>query len=226
VQPAAACTVYLARLAELRPWHRQTLDAAESQRAARFRLEADRERFVLATAVLRTAAAGLLGCTPAAVPLDRGCEHCGRQHGRPRLPGTGLQASISHSGDVAAVALTAGQPVGVDVEAITGRAYEPLLDRVCTAAERPFVRSAADFCSVWARKEAVLKATGEGLRTPMTSVSLTPPQQPPELLDLAGARPACRLADIPAGLGYAAAAAVLCPDPVAFEVRDGAAARP
>ena len=140
-----SCTVYLARLDQLRPAHEQWLAAPEAARAARFRLVADRDRFVLATAVLRAAVAGRVGDAPARVPVDRGCEHCGGQHGRPRLPGTGLAASITHSGDVVAVALTEGGPVGVDVEAMGPRAYEPLLARVCTAAERRHVHTAARF---------------------------------------------------------------------------------
>jgi 4'-phosphopantetheinyl transferase len=216
------CTVYLARLDQLRPGHERWLAGPEAARAARFRLRADRDRFVLATAVLRAAAASRVGADPAGVPVDRGCEHCGGQHGRPRLPGTGLAASITHSGDVVAVALTEGGPVGVDVEAIGSRAYESLLTRVCTAAERQDVHTARDFYTVWTRKEAVLKATGTGLRTPLTSVTVTPPGQPPGVLELAGGEPACVLADVEAGAGYAAAAAVLTAGAVTFDVRGAA----
>jgi 4'-phosphopantetheinyl transferase len=213
------CTIYLARLDLLQPCQHELLSPAEAARAARFRLRADRDRFVLATAVLRLAAARRTGGDPAALEVERGCEHCGGQHGRPRLPGTGLAASISHSGDVVAVALTGGQPVGVDVEAITARDYTPLVPRVCTGAEQARVRTAGDFYTVWTRKEAVLKATGEGLRTPMGRVTVTPPGEPPAVLELAGSVPACRLADIAAGEGYAAAAAVLTAAAVTFEVR-------
>jgi 4'-phosphopantetheinyl transferase len=218
--PVVSCTVYLARLALLRPWQHELLSPAEAARAARFRMQADRDRFVLATGVLRVAAAQRTGGDPATLVVERGCEHCGGQHGRPRLPGTGLAASISHSGDVVAVALTGGQPVGVDVEVITARDYAPLVPRVCAAAERRHVHTARDFYTVWTRKEAVLKATGAGLRTPITSVTVTPPGQPPGVVELAGAEPACALADVEAGAGYAAAAAVLTAAAVTFDVRD------
>lgn len=209
-----ACAVYLARLSQLGPRHERLLSRPEAQRAARFRQKPDRDRFVLATAVLRTAVAQLAGGDPAALEVNRSCEHCGAQHGRPRLPGTGLEASISHSGDVVAVALTAGLPVGVDVEAISARDYEPLVPRVCTAAERQFVRTAEDFYAYWTKKEAVLKATGTGLRTPMTAVAVTPPGTAPAV---AGTEP-CQLATITAGAGYAAAVAVLTGSPVTFNV--------
>jgi 4'-phosphopantetheinyl transferase len=211
--------VYLARLASLTTGHSDLLSGPEAVRATQFRLAADRNRFVLATVVVRTAVGELLGCPPATVALNRSCEYCGRQHGRPRLPGTDLQVSISHSGDVVAVALTDGCPVGVDVEAVTASEYESLLPRVCTEAERPYVRTVRDFYTIWTRKEAVLKATGQGLRTPMTSVTVTSPGARPALLEVAGTSPACQLADIPAGEGYAAAAAVLTPAAVTFDVR-------
>jgi 4'-phosphopantetheinyl transferase len=216
------CTVYLARLDQLRPAHEHWLAGPEAARAARFRLRADQDRFVLATAVLRAAVADRLGVAPGRVPVDRRCEHCGGQHGRARLPGTGLAASISHSGDLVAVALTAGRPVGVDVEAIGRRDYEPLLTRVCAVAERQHVHTARDFYTVWTRKEAVLKATGTGLRTPLTSVTVTAPGQPPGVVELAGAQRACALADVEAGAGYAAAAAVLTAAAVTFDVRAAA----
>jgi 4'-phosphopantetheinyl transferase len=210
------CAVYLARLSQLRPRHDSLLSGPETQRAARYRLQADRDRFVLATALLRIVAACQAGGDPAELEVNRSCERCGAQHGRPRLPGTGLAASISHSGDVVAVALTAGLPVGVDVEAISARDYEPLVPRVCTAAERQFVRTAEDFYAYWTKKEAVLKATGTGLRTPMTAVTVTPPGTAPVV---EGVEP-CRLATISAGAGYAAAVAVLTASPVTFDVSD------
>jgi 4'-phosphopantetheinyl transferase len=213
---APACSVYLAGLAQLRPGHRGLLDEREAERRARLWQHPDRDRFTLATALLRLAVAERTGAAPASVELDRSCERCGGQHGRPRLPGTGLAASISHSGDVVAVALTEGAPVGVDVEVIGAREYDSLVPSVCGQAERPFVRSAADFCAYWTRKEAVLKATGDGLRAPMTSVPVSEPRLAPALL---GSDRPCWMADIDAGAGYAGAVAVLTPGPVGFAVR-------
>jgi 4'-phosphopantetheinyl transferase len=157
------------------------------------------------------------GTEPAAVRLDRSCDRCGEPHGRPRLPGTGLHTSISHSGHVVAVGLTASGPVGVDVEAMRDRDYEPLLGRVCRPEERPQVASAADFYAYWTRKEAVLKAVGEGLRRPMNTVAVTPPGTAPALLALGdGTPPPCRLADVAAGPGYAGSVAVLSEQPLTF----------
>jgi 4'-phosphopantetheinyl transferase len=217
------CGCYLARLDQLRPWHYELLSATEEQRAARYRFAADRDRFVLATALLRLVVAERTGAEALAVRLDRSCDRCGEPHGRPKLPGTDLHTSISHSGDVVGVALTASGPVGIDVEAVRDRDYAALVPRVCRPEERPHVTSAADFYAYWTRKEAVLKATGDGLRRSMDTVAVTPPGTGPALLALGDAEPpACQMADVPAGPGYAASVAVLADHPVTFsEVASG-----
>jgi 4'-phosphopantetheinyl transferase len=217
------CEIYLARLWPPRPEQLALLDESEQARSARFSRPADRDRFTLGAVLLRLAAGQQLAVPAASVRVDRCCADCGRQHGRPVLDGAGIHASVSHSGDCVAVALTAAGPAGLDVEAVTGLDYEPMLAAVCTPAEREQVRSAADFYSYWTRKEAVLKATGEGLRRPMTDLTVSAPADPPALTTLAGrAPPPCQLADIPAGAGYRAAAAVLTAGQVEFSVTDAA----
>jgi 4'-phosphopantetheinyl transferase len=213
----APCEVYLARRQRLRDCHYAVLDEREAQRSARFRQDADRARFVLGAVLLKAVAGRHAGIDAAAVTVDRTCTYCGLQHGRPLLPGVGLEASVSHSGDVVAVAVTAAGPVGVDVELIRPFDVSELTPSVCTPAEQAFVRQPADFYAYWTRKEAVLKATGAGLRMPMTEVSITPPAAAPSLLALGHALPPpCRMADVPAGDGYAGAVAVLTASPVAF----------
>ncbi len=220
--PAARCLVYVARIADLRPGQAGLLDEHEAWRLARLQPGQDRDRFLLAAALLRAAAGLQAGIAPAAVAVDRSCDECGKPHGRPRLPGSGLAAAISHSGDLAAVALTAAGPVGVDVEAISAGPDHALLDLVCTAAERAFVSTGSDFFSYWTRKEAVLKATGQGLRLPMTELTVAPPGRPAALVTFGGGQPPpCQLADLTVGAGYAAAAAVLTDLPVTFSTLDG-----
>jgi 4'-phosphopantetheinyl transferase len=226
-QPATAavlCTVWLAHLNQLRPTHEVLLAKQEVARAAKFRLEADRSRFVLATALLRCAVARRLGGSAAAVQLDRRCRDCGREHGRPRLPGTGLAASLSHSGDLVAVALTEGQAVGVDVEQITGIDYVSLLGHVCAPEELSHVISPAAFYSYWTRKEAILKATGAGLRMPMSSVVVSPPGGAPLLISggLSSMPSGSQLADLEVPTGYAGAVAVLTECPVTIALGDPA----
>jgi len=215
------CDVYLGQLHNLRGLDLSMLDSSEQARAPRYRLADDRDRFLLGAALLRTAAGHHLGVRPADVSVDRTCPWCENQHGRPVLAGTGLHASVSHSGDVVAVAITVAGPVGVDVEAGRAIDFGAVTDSVCTPAERACVAGAGDFYAYWTRKEAVLKATGDGLRRTMTDLSITPPGSAPVLLALGSdAAPACQMADISAGDGYHSAVAVLTARPVAFSTHD------
>jgi 4'-phosphopantetheinyl transferase len=206
----------------LEPHHLSQLDEREARRRARFRLDADRDRVTLGSVLLRALVAQRTNVDVAAVTIDRTCDVCGEPHGRPRLASHGLEASISHSGDVVAVALTSAGPVGVDIEVVASVEYESLVSDVCTPAEQEFVRGAGDFYTYWARKEAILKATGEGLRRPMTDLVVTPPGSPPALLAFASpsAPSLCRMADVPAGDGYVGAVAVLGAAAVEFNVVD------
>src|SRR5882724_585210 len=95
------------------------LDAGERGRRDLLARAEDRERFVTAAGLLRRVVAERLGVAPGAVTVDRTCPDCDRPHGRPVIPGAGLEVSVSHSGDLVAVALVLGSsPVGVDVEAL------------------------------------------------------------------------------------------------------------
>jgi 4'-phosphopantetheinyl transferase len=90
--------------------------------------------------------------------------------GKPRLPGSRLRFNLAHSGEVALVAVTRDHDVGVDVERVRPDADRwALVDHALTARERrqlqriaPTARAHA-FLSMWARKEALLKAAGVGL---------------------------------------------------------------
>jgi len=218
---AAACEVHVGRIHDLRAAHLTLLTDTELARARQYQRASDSDRSLLGAALLRITAARHLGVRPADVAVDRTCGRCGAQHGRPQLPGSGLHASVSHSGDIVAVALTGAGPVGVDVEAVRTIDFAAVTDSVCVPAERGEVRSALDFYTFWTRKEAVLKATGEGLSRPMTDLRVTPPGSAPVLLSLGrDAAPACQMADISAGEGYQASAAVLTARPVAFSAHD------
>ena len=214
------CEVYLARLRQLRDRHNAVLDSHETDRRERFHIAEDRDRFTLAAVLLRAVVGRATGVGASTVVVDRNCDRCSRPHGRPRLPLAGLETSVSHSGDVVLVAITAAGRVGVDVEFVETRSHADMLPSVCTKAEQAFVKTPEDFYAYWTRKEAILKATGEGLHRDMTDVVVAPPASPPSLLFLAGVRdPPCFMADLAAD-GYAGAVAVLTTDPVEFAVID------
>lgn len=95
---------------------RPMLSPVETARVDSFTSWADQARSLLAAALVRAVCGALLGLPPAEVPVERGCEECGRPHGRPRvaLPGA-PQLSVSHSGVLVVVAAHQG-PVGIDVQ--------------------------------------------------------------------------------------------------------------
>ncbi len=129
--------------------------------------------------------------------------------------------------DVVLVAVTQAAPVGVDVEVINGDRmdYAAVLPSVCGPGESAFVTDLADFLTCWTRKEAVLKATGHGLRLAMPDVVVSPPRRITRLESFPSPRKVeCWLTDLDIGDGYAAAIAVLTPGPVEVEVIDASAA--
>lgn len=218
------CAVFLARLRHLQDHHLALLDQRETERRSRFTTRDDRDRFTLAAVLLRIVAGQATGVAAAAVAVSRRCDRCGRQHGRPQLPGTTLQVSISHSGDLVVVALTAAGPVGVDVELIHPRSFRGLLPSVCTTSERSLVHTADDFYTYWTRKEAVLKAMGDGFDREMTDVAVAPPRCPPSLHSILGRpTPSCSMSAVQLE-GYAGAVAVLAPVAVKFDVVDAGVA--
>jgi len=90
-----------------------------------------------------------------------------------------LEVSISHSERWVALAGCWGYRVGVDIEAVRpDRSMDRMAELVLTDAELATYRGypeplrAAFFTSLWTRKEALLKATGEGLRRPMNRIEL------------------------------------------------------
>lgn len=167
--PPGAVHLWQARLdlsAEELSRANQTLSSDEQARAARYRFEVHRRRFVAARSRLRRLLAQYLGCEAVAVRFQYG------PSGKPAVVAdTDLRFNISHSEDVALYAFARGREVGIDVERIRETAgWERIAERYFAPAERalledvpPELRAAA-FFQLWTRKEAYLKARGEGLR--------------------------------------------------------------
>jgi 4'-phosphopantetheinyl transferase len=218
----ASCLVWWAGVADYRAGHESLLSEVEIARSTRLRRDEDRARQKLGAVLLRVAAGSALGVPPAQVVVDRTCPRCTAPHGRPMLPGTGLHASITHSGDLVGLALTALAPVGLDVERISDVDIEGLSRLVLHPDEKAPDPDA--FFTFWTRKEAVVKATGDGLGAPLAQVRVSEPAEPPELLAYPdrAAPPAAYLADLHPADGYRAALAVLSAAPVAVTERLGA----
>jgi 4'-phosphopantetheinyl transferase len=143
------------------------LDDEERARADRFHFPQHRRRFVLAHVALRRLLAVALEVAPDAIAYRFGPQ------GKPALAGAAgerLEFNLAHSGELAVVALSAAEPVGIDLEAVRpGRDLAGLAAACLAPAElaehgclAPPARP-ADFYRRWVCKEAALKALGCGL---------------------------------------------------------------
>ena len=135
------------------------LSEDELLRAAGFKVEDARRRFVVTRAALRTLLGQHLDADPAALRFGT------TGNGKPRLdPPSLLQFNVSHSGDVGLIAITKETDVGVDVEQIRPRDHiEGIARRVFTEAERDAIDGETAFYRHWVAKEAFVKATGRGV---------------------------------------------------------------
>lgn len=157
------------------------LSAEERERADRFVLNRDRRRFIMRRAGLRRLLGERLNVPPSSIGLTH------RLHGKPvlspPLDRSGFQFNVSHSEDLVLYALSSHGEIGIDVEALS---ITQETDRVASSmfsareyqtfiALRPDERPLA-FLTWWTRKEAFVKATGQGLSRALDTfdVSLVP----------------------------------------------------
>ena len=191
------------------------LSASERARAGRFKLERDARRFVVARSAVRAVLGRYLGVAARDLTFTYGT------YGKPALERAhaALGFNVSHSGDLAVLAVGWNRAVGVDVEA-----RRPLPDlaalaaRVFAPAERAVldalaaIDQPAAFFRGWTRKEAFIKATGQGLAQPLSGfvVSLGP-DEAARFVDIGGDTAALArwtLHDLTPREGYAGALVV------------------
>jgi 4'-phosphopantetheinyl transferase len=166
------------------------LSPDEVERADRFRFDKHRRAFVLGRAALRAFIGGYLRFPPEEASFSYGPK------GKPSLsrPPAPLFFNVSNSGELAAYAFTFDCEIGVDVEhrrrlleieSIAQRFFAP--NEVAelmslSEAERP-----DGFFNCWTRKEAYIKAVGDGLSVPLDSFRVTLlPDVPARMVDLDG----------------------------------------
>ena len=169
-------------------WPRQKINDAlcllseeEQARAKRFVMDIHRENYITSHAILREVLSYYLRCSPQDLQFRR------NSHGKPYLSellgDVNLQFNMSDSQQVAMYAITLGREVGIDVEFMkpdvhvmeiaerffSPKEYEQLL--LLPAADR-----LQGFYRCWTRKEAYIKAIGQGLSFPLSrfTVSLQP----------------------------------------------------
>ncbi len=171
-----------ARVEELR-W---LLTPEEVARADRFHFDRHRRRFIVRRGVLRLLLAEYLGREPEALRFEEG------EKGKPFVPQAGaepqarLHFNLSDSKDLAVYAFTRGAELGVDVEILRPMPdAQQIAERFFSAEEQERLRrvppegKARAFFNCWTRKEAYIKAIGEGLSEPLDRFSVTLLQDEP-----------------------------------------------
>lgn len=179
---------------------RALLSEEERRRASSFLFDRDKRRFVAAHAGLRRVLGEVLNCEPQSLDvtsqanvkptLASGPAHNPRAH-------DDVHFNLTHCGEIAVVATTRVAPVGIDVEVVRDLPdMQAVAAVVFTDQERrqlgevPSAQRSRAFFTGWTRKEAVIKATGEGFGADLSafSVSLRPDEpagfmQPPHAAD-------------------------------------------
>lgn len=190
---------------------RALLDPEERARADRFVFDRDRVRFTVAHARLRRI---LSECLSKAA--DRLVFRAG-SHGKPELANdVGLRFNLTHSGELALLAISRDLELGVDVEDIRPLSDDAIADRFFSEPEVRALRAVAPqsrlaaFYSCWTRKEAVLKGTGMGLSGGLDSFAVSiAGDDPPTITSLRGDETAgWMLAPLEPAVGYIGALAV------------------
>jgi 4'-phosphopantetheinyl transferase len=185
----------------------------ERERAARFRFDRLRYSYTVTRGALRILLGRYLGADPAGIGFLYGSK------GKPRLdPPAPIEFNVSHSGTLAVYAFTKVRELGVDVEQI-----RPLADMQGVAARFFCAEESAELMALpsasrtqafflcWTRKEAYLKAIGDGLSVPLDGFRVTlRPGEPASMVHLAqdaAAAAAWTLHDLSLAPEYAAALA-------------------
>jgi 4'-phosphopantetheinyl transferase len=168
------------------------LSDAERARARRYAFDPYARRFIVARARLRELLAVRLGVAAELVEFEYGA------HGKPalsrRFADSDLSFNVSHCDDVAAYAFSCKHPVGIDLEAvrvisdaddIAARYFsrrENATYRTLNPGDRPL-----GFFNCWTRKEAFVKALGDGLSMPLDRFDVTlAPAEPAKVLRVEG----------------------------------------
>lgn len=164
----------------------QLLSADEHARAERFRFERDRRRYVAGRAFLRRLLGYCLGDEPGGLQFRYGAK------GKPlTVDGAPhLRFNLSHSRGLAVYAVTSERELGVDIETVRPLiGAENIALRFFSASESAALRRLPEsqkiegFFNCWTRKEAWLKAVGDGLSRPLSDIDVSlVPGEPARIL--------------------------------------------
>jgi 4'-phosphopantetheinyl transferase len=196
---------------------RGILTEDERARADRFHFEKDRRHFTSARGTLRTILGGCLDRDPRQIRFSYS------EYGKPALAAgqdcESLRFNLSHSGGMALLAVACNRELGVDIELIRPDIeHDQIAERFFSPREVLVLRSLPDhlrveaFFNCWTRKEAYIKARGEGLSFPLDRFDVAfKPGEPAALLQTLGdpgEADRWRLKALETYAGYAAAIVV------------------
>ena len=165
----------------------------EKERADRFHFARDRDHYIVGRAVLRRLLGSYLEVPPKFIDILYS------DYGKPYLMNSGLDFNISHSHGLGLFAFCRETDVfetavGVDIERIRPMPdADDLVTHYFSQAEIakwqtvPPQQTAQAFFNCWTRKEAFIKAIGEGLSHPLDAFDVTfLPNEPVQFLWIAG----------------------------------------
>jgi 4'-phosphopantetheinyl transferase len=197
----------------------ETLSEEETENARRFVRESDRDRYIFSHGLLRSILGAYLGCSPQQLVFGT------NEYGKPFLvspnSNNGIQFNLSHSQNVALIAVARQIAVGIDVEYIRRLpdAHE-IVDRFFSTNERRFLFSLPPaefneaFFACWTLKEAFAKGLGKGLSYPLDKLNLIFSSERPEDVVFCDSSSDChswKMIRLSPGPGYSGALAIGAP---------------
>ncbi|MCW3059535.1 MAG: phosphopantetheine-protein transferase [Capsulimonas sp.] len=189
-----------------------TLSGAERTRADRFKFARDRDAFIAAHGALRSILCGYLGLEAQEIVFTEGA------HGKPELSGGmagSLRFNLSHTHGAALIGVTREARIGVDIERV--RENTPILDlarrffhpdEAYALEQTPPERQVSAFFTTWTRKEALVKAHGDGLGHLLQAFAVSVDNAAEVLVKPAGEEKIdWRVYELPVGMEYRASVA-------------------
>jgi 4'-phosphopantetheinyl transferase len=179
--------LYLDKLEEFKA----ILSQEELTKAFKFKFEKHQNRFIITRANLRLILSKYINIAPENI------EFIYSEKGKPSLAQNyddlGIEFNLSHSGELALYAVTKDKRIGIDVEKIrTNCDVESIAKRFFCESEYQFISRLPEgekqrvFYQVWTRKEAYLKATGEGLGGGLDTIELDLESKDTKIISIKG----------------------------------------
>ena len=168
------------------------LNGEEQHRAQRYKTQTLQDTFVTARGTLRLILQRYLHLDAAHIRFARGA------HGKPYVsdPATSppLTFNLTHSRDLALLAIAANRQIGIDIEHYGRTAnYPGMINRICSPPEQTFLNDLPPeeqqkiFLTCWTRKEAYVKALGQGITFSLKSITVSlDKSKPPGILHVQG----------------------------------------